>query len=173
MSDLRLALESHAAGLAAVNHTDADLSAIKFALDAMRFLTDKIVAADSEQPFLGDLVREDIRFHIAIMAASKNELMQREIMRLHLLYRVVSGLSNIDGGTGPKAESDVRRLAVLGKHDDIYRAIASGNSREAKNEMGYHLQELIDHNLHALARAEAGVLSRDLTAEELLYSGHL
>ena len=36
-----------------------------------------------------------------------------------------------------------------------------------------HLQELIDHNLHALARAEAGVLSRDLTAEELLYSGHL
>jgi DNA-binding FadR family transcriptional regulator len=99
--------------------------------------------------------------------------MQREIMRLHLLHRVVSGLSNIDGGAGPKVESDVRRLAVLAKHEDIYRAIAGGNSREAKNEMGYHLQELIDHNLHALARAEAGVLSRDLTAEELLYSGHL
>ena len=38
--------------------------------------------------------------------------------------------------------------------------------------MGYHLQELIDHNLYALARAQAGVLVRDLTAEELLYSGH-
>lgn len=94
MSDLRLALESHAAGLAAVNRTDADLSAIKFALDAMRFLTEKIVASDNEQPFLGALVRDDIRFHIAIMVASKNELMQREIMRLHLLHRVVSGLSN-------------------------------------------------------------------------------
>ncbi|MCX6933556.1 MAG: GntR family transcriptional regulator [Verrucomicrobia bacterium] len=172
MSDLRLALESHAAGLAAVNRTDADLSAIKFALDAMRFLTEKIVASDNEQPFLGDLVRDDIRFHIAIMVASKNELMQREIMRLHLLHRVVSGLSNVDGGAAPKAESDVRRQAVLAKHEDIYRAIASGDAREAKSEMGYHLQELIDHNLYALARAQAGVLVRDLTAEELLYSGH-
>src|SRR5882762_11861272 len=31
MCDLRLALESHAAGLAALNHTEADLHEIKFA----------------------------------------------------------------------------------------------------------------------------------------------
>src|SRR5689334_17238462 len=36
MCDLRLALESHAAGLAAINHTEADLHEIKFALESMR-----------------------------------------------------------------------------------------------------------------------------------------
>jgi DNA-binding GntR family transcriptional regulator len=170
MSDLRLALESHAAGLAAVNRTDTDLATIKYALEAMRVLTDKIIAADKEQPWLNDLMREDIRFHIAIMAAAKNELMKREIMRLHLLHRVVSGLSNVEAAMTPKSESDSRRRVVLAKHEDIYNAIASCNASLAKQEMEFHLQELIDHNFHMLARADAGVITRDLTAEELLYS---
>jgi DNA-binding GntR family transcriptional regulator len=170
MSDLRLALESHAAGLAAVNRSDTDLATIKYALEAMRVLTDKIIASEQEQPFLSDLVREDIRFHIAIMVAAKNELMKREIMRLHLLHRVVSGLSNVEGAATRKTESDARRRLVLQKHEDIYNAIAKGNASLAKQEMGFHLQELIDHNFHMLARAEAGVITRDLTAEELLYS---
>ena len=170
MSDLRLALESHAAGLAAINRTDTDLATIKYALEAMRVLTDKIIAADKEQPWLNDLMREDIRFHIAIMAAAKNELMKREIMRLHLLHRVVSGLSNVEAVMTPKSESDSRRRVVLAKHEDIYNAIASCNALLAKQEMEFHLQELIDHNFHMLARADAGVITRDLTAEELLYS---
>ncbi len=33
MCDLRLALESHAAGLAAINHTEADLGEIQYALE--------------------------------------------------------------------------------------------------------------------------------------------
>lgn len=170
MSDLRLALESHAAGLAAINRTDTDLVTIKYALEAMRVLTDKIIAADKEQPWLNDLMREDIRFHIAIMAAAKNELMKREIMRLHLLHRVVSGLTNVEAAMTPKTESDSRRRVVLAKHEDIYNAIASSNAPLAKQEMEFHLQELIDHNFHMLARADAGVITRDLTAEELLYS---
>lgn len=170
MSDLRLALESHAAGLAAINRTDTDLATIKYALEAMRVLTDKIIAADKEQPWLNDLMREDIRFHIAIMAAAKNELMKREIMRLHLLHRVVSGLSNVEAAMTPKLESDSRRRVVLAKHEDIYNAIANSNASLAKQEMEFHLQELIDHNFHMLARADAGVITRDLTAEELLYS---
>ncbi len=173
MSDLRLALESHAAGLAAANRTETDLAAIKFALEAMRVLTDKIIASDKEQPWLSDLMREDIRFHIAIMAAAKNELMKREIMRLHLLHRVVSGLSNVEAAVTPKSESDVRRRAVLAKHEDIYNAIAAGNAPLAKQEMEFHLQELIDHNFSMLAQTDAGVIARDLTAEELLYSGDL
>ena len=50
MSDLRLALESHAAGLAAKNHTDDDIAEMQYALAAMRALTKKIIAADKEQP---------------------------------------------------------------------------------------------------------------------------
>ena len=36
MCELRLALEGHAAGLAARNHSQADLQEIKLALDSMR-----------------------------------------------------------------------------------------------------------------------------------------
>src|SRR3954464_4115910 len=73
MCDLRLALESHAAGLAALNRTEPDLSEINFALEGMRRLTGEIAAAIDEHPLITDLVREDVRFHIAVMSAAKND----------------------------------------------------------------------------------------------------
>ena len=63
MCDLRLALESHAAGLAATNHTEADLSEIRYALEAMRRLTEQIIAAHHEQPLLGELVKLKSELH--------------------------------------------------------------------------------------------------------------
>lgn len=170
MCDLRLALESHAAGLAAVNHTEADLSEIRYALEAMRRLTEQIIAASHEQPLLAELVREDVRFHIAIMTAANNELMKKEILRLHLVNRVVSGSSAGEKLIVKKADSDARRLVVLAKHSDIYTAIAASDPEKAKREMEFHLQELIDHNLLLMTRAASGVLARDLTPEELAYN---
>ncbi len=167
LCDLRLALESHAAGLAAKNHTETDLREIQFALEAMRRLTQQIVAASQEQPVLGELVKEDVRFHIAIMSAAKNELMKKEILRLHLINRVLINTA-IPGIT--KAEADDRRRTVLGMHDDIYRAIASSDAAAAKKHMEYHLQELIDYNILLMTRAETGVLARELTSEEMAYN---
>ncbi len=170
MCDLRLALESHAAGLAAVNHTEGDLSEIRYALEAMRRLTDQIIAASQEQPLLSELVREDVRFHIAVMTAAKNDLMKKEILRLHLVNRVVSGTMGGKKSSVQKAESDARRRLVLVKHNDIYTAIAASDPVTAKREMEFHLQELIDHNLLLITRTETGVLARDLTSEELAYN---
>ena len=170
MCDLRLALESHAAGLAAVNHTEGDLSEIRYALEAMRRLTDQIIAASQEQPLLSELVREDVRFHIAVMTAAKNDLMKKEILRLHLVNRVVSGTMVGGKSSVQKAESDARRRLVLAKHNDIYTAIAASDPVTAKREMEFHLQELIDHNLLLMTQAESGILARDLTPEELAYS---
>ncbi len=170
MSDLRLALESHAAGLAARNRTDDDLVEMEYALEAMKTLTKRIIASDKEQPFLSELMKEDIRFHIAIMEAAKNDLMKREILRLHLLHRVVSGPAGNKIPPVPKTQSDARRKEVLAKHEDIFLAIKRGDAAAAKREMEFHLQELIDHNLRLLSRAEAGVLARELSPEELLYS---
>ena len=168
MCDLRLALESHAAGLAAANHSATDLREIQFALEAMRRLTEQIIAAPQEQPLLSELVREDVRFHIAIMTAAKNDLMKKEILRLHLINRVVVP---VPGQTAvPKGDSDVRRRAVMAMHDDIYAMIARSDSAAAKQKMEFHLQELIDHNLLLMTRAESGVLARDLTPEELAYN---
>ncbi|MCX6949025.1 MAG: GntR family transcriptional regulator, partial [Opitutae bacterium] len=70
MSDLRLALESHAAGLAASHRTESDLREIQLALKAMQGLTEQIIAAPQEQALLSELIVEDVRFHIAIMAAA-------------------------------------------------------------------------------------------------------
>ncbi len=169
MCDLRLALESHAAGLAAVNHTESDLHEMQFALSAMRRLTDQIIAADREQPLISELVREDVRFHIAVMTAAKNDLMKKEILRLHLLNRVVSGPSRTEPIVVKKTESDARRRAVLVMHEDIHAAIARSDAVAAKREMEFHLQELMDHNLQVMTRAESGVTVRELTTEELAY----
>ena len=169
MCDLRLALESHAAGLAAMNHTEADLHEIQYALEAMRRLTESLAAAAQEQAILSELIREDVRFHIAIMTAAKNDLMKKEILRLHLINRVVSGPSSGEPAAATKAIRDARRKAVMAKHDEIYAAITQSDAVAAKSSMEFHLQEMIDHNLRVMTRSESGVIARELTSEELVY----
>jgi DNA-binding GntR family transcriptional regulator len=170
MCDLRLALESHAAGLAALHHTEADLHEIEFALEAMRRLTAGIIAAPQEQPLLSELVREDVRFHIAIITSAKNDLIKKEILRLHLINRVVSGPSSGDASRTKKAELDHRRRQVMATHDEIFAAIAGSDAVGAKSAMEFHLQEMIDHNLRIMTPTESGVIARELTTEELAYS---
>ena len=169
LCELRLALECHAAGLAAAGHSDGDLHEIEFALDAMRRLTKRIIAAAEERPLLAELVKEDVRFHVAIIKAAKNELIKKEILRLHLLNRVVSGPAKTEQTVLKKSESDARRRAVLAMHENIYAAIAESDVAAAKRQMEFHLQELIDHNLRIMSRVEHGAAVRELTTEELAY----
>ncbi len=170
LCDLRLALESHAAGLAARNRSEADLHEIRFALEAMRRLTEKIIRSNEDQLYPEELAREDARFHIAIMTAADNELMKKEILRLHVIHRVLA-LPTLPGQASvSKTEMNARRLSVLEKHDDIYQAILRSDPIAAKREMEFHLQELIDHNMLLISRSENVSLARELTAEELVYS---
>lgn len=169
--DLRLALESHAAGLAALNRTESDLHEIQFALEGMRQLTERIIAAPDEQPLLSELVREDVRFHIAIMTAAKNDLMKKEILRLHLINRVVASRPSATEQTAfDKANTDARRRAVLTQHEEIYAAIERTDAPAARNAMASSIQEMIDYNLLRMNRAASGVIARELTPEELAYS---
>jgi DNA-binding GntR family transcriptional regulator len=175
MCDLRLALEGHATGLAALNHSQADLREIKFALEAMRGLTERIIASEQEQPMLDELVREDVRFHIAIMTAAKNDLMKSEILRLHLVNRIVFGPFNSAAGLpiqlATKPERDENRRKVMVSHDEIFDAIAQGNAAAAKSAMERHIQDLIDKTLRIVARDGGGMMARELTEEELAYNG--
>jgi DNA-binding GntR family transcriptional regulator len=168
MCELRLALESHAAGLAAAKRNDSDLHEIKFALEAMRRLTERIIEAPEDQPLLGELMREDVRFHIAIMTAAKNDLMKKEILRLHLINRIIAGPKINERVALKKPDSDARRRDVLAKHDEIYAAIARSDVGGAKNAMEFHILELIEHNVQIMTRAESGI-ARELTPEELAY----
>jgi DNA-binding GntR family transcriptional regulator len=167
--ELRLALEGHASGLAALNHSQNDLREIKFALEAMRVLTDKILASEEESAFIDDLLREDVRFHIAIMTAAKNDLIKREILRLHLVNRIVIG-PLAKTAERSKADMDENRRKVMASHEEIYEAIAAADSRAAKDAMERHIQDIIDKSLRAIA-ASGALTPRELTDEELAYSG--
>ncbi len=170
MCELRLALEGHAAGLAALNHNQADLREIHFALEGMRDLTAKIIAGKDETPFINDLLREDVRFHIAIMTAANNDLMKSEILRLNMVNRLMLGPTprKRDAATS-KGESDENRRKVLAGHEEIYDAIARSDSRAAKEAMERHIQDIIDKTMRLIAEAGT-ILPRQLSEEELAYS---
>ena len=169
LCDMRLALESHAAGMAAVNRTESDLQEIRFALETMRTLTARIIAAPREEPLLVELSLEDVRFHIAILTATKNDLMKKEILRFHLINRVVVAPPAAQHVV-EKTETDARRLEVMAMHDRIHDAIARSEPDTAKSLMEFHIKEMIEHMLRMMTRAETGVIARELTPEELVYS---
>ncbi len=171
MCGLRLALESFAAGLAATNRTEDDLREIAQAVEAMRKLTDKIIATsrEKEEPVLEELRREDVRFHVAIMTAAKNSLMKSEILRLHLINRVVSVPGPERDVQRDKKTVDARRRAVLASHDEIYVAIRKGDAAAAREAMAAHIQDIVDNTLSVLALQGNGAVGRALTEEELSY----
>jgi DNA-binding GntR family transcriptional regulator len=169
MCELRLALESHAAGLAARNHTAADLQQIKYALDGMRKSTEQSLAAKTEEAFLPELLRQDVHFHIAVMTAAKNNLLKEEILRLHLINRVAMQPDSAPLKFADKCASDANRRKVLTMHEKIYEAIAKGDIRAAKLAMEEHIQDIIDKN-NPVFRGNAEAIQRKLTETELAYS---
>lgn len=173
MCGLRLALEAYAAGLAAQHRTDADLQEMVYALEAMRLITAQALDPLEEVRTLPQLIKEDVRFHIAIMTAAKNELMKKQILRLHLINRVVSGPApnEKEGMPSPaKASRDALRERVLASHEEIYKAIEKKDIAGAKQAMELHIQDIIDRGLRQMARTENVHVGRELTAEEMVYS---
>jgi DNA-binding GntR family transcriptional regulator len=173
LCELRLALEGHTAYLAALNRNEAELAEIRVAAEAMRRLVEAIAAARKEEALVTELAREDVRFHIAIMNAAKNDVMKKEILRLHLINRVVAGTGSPirnDADLSTKAERDARRQQVLASHTQILDAITRRNGPAAKKAMEEHIQELIEHSLRSFAQNESTRPARKLTADELLYS---
>ncbi|HRI81797.1 MAG TPA: GntR family transcriptional regulator [Opitutaceae bacterium] len=171
--EMRVALESHAAGLAAISRSQEDLAEMEYALQAMHPLSAKLREADREDDdVISALIREDVRFHVAIMTAAKNDLMKKEIHRLHLINRVVSGPAAMSQGarTEAKATMDANRASVMAEHESIFRAISAGDSAAAKHAMGEHIQSIIDKSVRLMSRAESRVLARELSQEEMLYT---
>lgn len=171
MCGLRLALEVYAAGLAAQNRTSEELLEIRRAVDEMSVLTRRIVEDAPEDPtVLEELRREDVRFHIGVITAAKSELLKKEVLRLHIITRVVSGPSPGRDKTFDKEARSVHRLEVQRDHESIYQAIERQDVVTAKTAMERHIQDIIDNNIRSMARAEQMALSRELSEEELSYT---
>lgn len=170
---LRLALESYAAGLAAQNRTAEELREIGLAVAAMRRLSEKLIADQVEdRATLDELIREDVRFHVGIIGAAKSDLLKKEVLRLHIINRVVSGPGPTPGNARivDKADKDAHRKAIQASHEEIYQAIERGDAAAAKGAMERHIQDIIDNNIRLMARDDQVSISRQLTEEELSYT---
>lgn len=171
MCGLRLALETYAAGLAAENRTVEELLEMEEALEAMGRLTETSAQSEVEgEDLIKALRREDVRFHVAIISSAKSDLLEKEVLRLHIINRVVSGLESAKtAGSKTKQENDQRRREVQASHEEIYRQIARGDSAGAKIAMENHIRDIIDTVVRTMLRAERKSIPRDLTEDELSY----
>jgi DNA-binding GntR family transcriptional regulator len=172
MCELRLALEAQAAGLAARNRTTADLAEIEARLLEMRRLSRDLVTARLRAPKLRKFAAEDVRFHIAIVAAGQNELMQREILRLHLIQRVTeTPLTEMADPSAPREAQLANDARVLAEHEAIYAAISAGDETAAKLAMEHHIENLMEIALQKLDREERERVAQSLIIPELAHRG--
>ena len=123
--ELRTAVESEAARLAALRRTRSHLKAIK---DAARALEDAITRKETGH-------EQDFRFHMAIAEATDNELFVRVLEELAdtMHGSMAMGLSLTRTG------SDLRRMQVLREHWQIADAIAAQDAEAASLYMRFHL----------------------------------
>lgn len=168
---MRLALEVYAAGLAAKLRTEHDLTEIAFAYDAVARETERIISTSGPDAVQVEsmtselLVREDIRFHMAITNASKNRLIKKEILRQHLINRIVSVSTMLTSKNYlpiNHSEAVAMARATVSEHKLILDAITRGDSVLAKSAMEAHLQEDVDTLLRRLSRGESGQIASDL-----------
>lgn len=155
---IRQALETYAAGLAAQNRSEAELDEIRSALEAMRLIVDKMVKTSDDRELLGDLAREDVRFHLGIINVAKNDLMKKEIMRLSLINRVVS--SHPTGRRGKETLSD--RLKVQESHREIFDAISRRDVSAAKDAMERHQRNNLEKVIQSMGVKEQSKFHSDL-----------
>ena len=157
MCDVRLALESHAASLAASNRNHEDLREIRGAYEGMRDCTERILAGDPKAKLLDELVHHDVCFHVAIMTAARSDMMKKKLLGLYIINRVVSGEAVPPGFENITVEQNGmdenhRHRFVLETHAEILKAIEQRKPAAARDAMARHIQDIIDITLRTMAR---------------------
>ncbi|MDB6169562.1 MAG: transcriptional regulator, GntR family [Verrucomicrobia bacterium] len=168
---MRLGLEIYSVGLAAKLRTESDLKEIAFACEAVARETERLIqATDAEKHHMENLtsellIREDIHFHMAITSAAKNRLIGREILRNHLITRIVSVSTMLTSKSFlPVNRSEALTMArtTVSEHRLIYNAIERQDVAVARNAMEMHLQQDVDTLIRRLGRNESGEIAGNL-----------
>jgi GntR family transcriptional repressor for pyruvate dehydrogenase complex len=123
--ELRLAVESEAAALAAERANRKQLKAIRDALDAVQAAFER---GD-------DGVDEDLRFHRAIAVAAHN---QKYLELAEFLERYVKAQIRITGGKIARA---ARMTQTQSEHVEIFKAIATGDADAARAAAREHFRK--------------------------------
>ncbi|RZI77489.1 MAG: FadR family transcriptional regulator [Variovorax sp.] len=142
--ELRISLETESAGLAAARRTEAQLLAMRAALDDF----------ERNVGVAGDTVAPDFRFHLEIAQATGNPYFA-EIMS-HLGTTIIprtriSAIRNLDRGGAYLSR-------VNREHEEIYAAIARRDAESARAAMRIHLtnsRERLRMAQEAAQRADA------------------
>lgn len=119
--EMRDALEPAAAGLAATHRTEDDLARLETATEQLR----------ASIPDIPEFLQRNIDWHVAVVAASHNEIM---MVVLESLSRAILQATDISDFNSPSTMSD-----TLAAHDRILAAIRSGSPERATRAMGKHV----------------------------------
>lgn len=119
--EARDALEPAAAGLAAANRTDEDLSRLDEASARLKEALEDIPT----------FLQRNAEWHMAVVAASGNEIMQ---IILDSLSQAIVAATDISEFNSPKTMAD-----TLVAHDRIQSAIRKGDPAKAEAAMGKHV----------------------------------
>jgi DNA-binding GntR family transcriptional regulator len=161
--ELRLALEAHAAFLAAENRTELDVAHLARSLAALEKLTVDNVNSPPSEAMDVALANEDIKFHVAILSAGKNAAIKEEIFRLHLINRIASDQNGKRPDLGRTDEQLAqRRQVIFAEHKRIFEAVRDRRARDARDAMQEHIQQIIDNVVMAAALATSAPESDDI-----------
>ena len=133
--DLRLAVESQTAALAARQHRDTDAKALRGYVEKFK--------SDLDAP-LDDAVETDLDFHVAIARATQNPLFEILMRTLAELVKHVQVQSCKD--------DPVRRRRAFDAHQAIVEAILARDADRARAEMEAHLRYSASRQLAAESR---------------------
>jgi GntR family transcriptional repressor for pyruvate dehydrogenase complex len=126
MLELRIGLETEAAALAAQRRGDEELRELRAALDEFA------AAVESGR----EAVAADLRFHLGIARATQNPRFA-ELMGALGVGMIPRARLDDDAPTSPERREFLRR--VNAEHENIYDAIAAGDSDAARAAMRTHL----------------------------------
>jgi GntR family transcriptional repressor for pyruvate dehydrogenase complex len=143
--EMRLAVETEMAGLAAARRTTADIGAIQEALHDMDEQSSDPVAA----------ARADAAFHLAIARATQNDYYVRLVDFLGL--RLVPP-RNLYLRDQPDEAHEAYAAKVRGEHDAIVDAIVRMDPPRAREAARHHMQESLSR--HSMLSATARVRDR-------------
>ncbi len=124
--ELRISLETEAAGLAAIRRSDAQLQQLRQALDSFQ----ASVRSGSET------VPSDLQFHLLVAQASGNRYFH-DILS-HLGTNIIPR-SRLNSAKLAKDDPKVYMDRVINEHEDIYNAISRQDPEAARAAIRTHL----------------------------------
>lgn len=147
--EMRLAVETEMAGLAAARRTTADIGAIREALESMMAVSDDPMAS----------AKADSAFHLAIAHATQNEYYVRFVEFLGL--RLVPSRT-LYLGDKPDTAHQSYAAKVLAEHEAIVDAIVRMDSARAREAARQHMHEsLTRHSTLSAALRMKGAAAGD------------